>query len=187
MPGMLLALILNHPGQQDVCATASRAAGGHPSGMKIRARARAALPRALRCPRRGLTPRRPATRRGTVVQAFSHAVAAIYRPASREGGARRLASRTRSPGLASDARPGLRLGAVGHPARLLARATGNRRAAAPIRVGGRRPGPRGVADWSGVASRRRIEPCVRFSRTRLSDIVHRLAYASVGFTVPVRR
>jgi hypothetical protein len=48
-------------------------------------------------------------------------------------------------------------------------------------------GPRGVADWSGVASRRRIEPCVRFSRTRLSDIVHRLAHASVGFTVPVRR
>ena len=44
-----------------------------------------------------------------------------------------------------------------------------------------------MADWSGVASRRRIEPCMRFSRTRLSDIVHRLAYASVGFTVPVRR
>jgi hypothetical protein len=48
-------------------------------------------------------------------------------------------------------------------------------------------GLRGMADWSGVASRRRIEPCMRFSRTRLSDIVHRLAYASVGFTVPVRR
>ena len=48
-------------------------------------------------------------------------------------------------------------------------------------------GLRGFADWSGVASRRRIEPCVRFSRTRLSDIVHRLAYASVGFTVPSRR
>ena len=48
-------------------------------------------------------------------------------------------------------------------------------------------GPRGVADWSGVASRRRFEPCVRFSRTRLSDIVHRLAYASVGLTVPLRR
>jgi len=35
------------------------------------------------------------------------------------------------------------------------------------------PGLRGVADWSRVASRRRIEPCVRFSRTRLTDIVHR--------------
>ena len=66
------------------------------------------------------------------------------------------------------------------------------RAAAPRsdlgrRVGGRRPGTARLADWSGVASRRRFEPCVRFSRTRLSDIVHRLAYASVGFTVPVRR
>jgi hypothetical protein len=30
-------------------------------------------------------------------------------------------------------------------------------------------------------------PCVRFSRTRLSDIVHRLPYASVGRTVPLRR
>jgi hypothetical protein len=43
------------------------------------------------------------------------------------------------------------------------------------------------ADWSGVASRRHIEPCVRFSRTRLSDIVHRLAYAVVDRTVPVKR
>ncbi len=40
---------------------------------------------------------------------------------------------------------------------------------------------------SGVASRRRIEPRMRFSRTRLTDIVHRLTYAVVGFTVPVRR
>ena len=48
-------------------------------------------------------------------------------------------------------------------------------------------GPRGVADWSGVASRRRIEPCVRFSPTRLTDIVHRLAYAVVGRQVPLRR
>jgi hypothetical protein len=38
-----------------------------------------------------------------------------------------------------------------------------------------------------IASRRRIEPCMRFSRTRLSDIVHRLANASVGLTVPLRR
>ena len=38
-----------------------------------------------------------------------------------------------------------------------------------------------------AASRRRIEPCMRFSRTRLTDIVHRLAYASVGLTVPERR
>jgi hypothetical protein len=37
------------------------------------------------------------------------------------------------------------------------------------------------------ASRRRIEPCMRFSRTRLSDIVHRLTYAVVGCTVPLRR
>ena len=55
------------------------------------------------------------------------------------------------------------------------------------RVGGRLPGRTAFADWPGVASRRRIEPCMRFSRTRLSDIVHRLAYAVVGFTVPVRR
>ena len=30
-----------------------------------------------------------------------------------------------------------------------------------------------------VASRRRLEPCLRFSRTRLTDIVHRLACAVV--------
>jgi hypothetical protein len=41
-------------------------------------------------------------------------------------------------------------------------------------------GPRGVADWSGVASRRRIEPWMRFSRTRLSDIVHRNVQGDVG-------
>jgi hypothetical protein len=56
------------------------------------------------------------------------------------------------------------------------------------RVGGRRPGPLGlVGQRHPAASRRRFEPCVRFSRTRLSDIVHRLAYAVVGFTVPPRR
>jgi hypothetical protein len=44
-----------------------------------------------------------------------------------------------------------------------------------------------LARLAGVASRRRIEPCMRFSRTRLSDIVHRQAYAVVGLTVPVRR
>ncbi len=38
-----------------------------------------------------------------------------------------------------------------------------------------------------AASRRRVEPCVRFSRTRLTDIVHRLAYAVVGRTVPLKR
>jgi hypothetical protein len=44
-----------------------------------------------------------------------------------------------------------------------------------------------LARLAVVASRRRIEPCMRFSRTRLTDIVHRLANAVVGFTVPVRR
>ena len=48
-------------------------------------------------------------------------------------------------------------------------------------------GLHGMADWSGDASRRRFEPCMRFSRTRLTDIVHRLAYAVVGRTVPLRR
>ena len=37
--------------------------------------------------------------------------------------------------------------------------------------------PRGLADWPRGASHRRIEPCVRFSRTRLSDILHREAFA----------
>jgi hypothetical protein len=37
--------------------------------------------------------------------------------------------------------------------------------------------PRGLADWPGDASPRRIEPCVRFSRTRLSDTLHREAFA----------
>ena len=44
-----------------------------------------------------------------------------------------------------------------------------------------------LARLAVVASRRRIEPCMRFSRTRLTDIVHRLANAVVDFTVPVRR
>ena len=48
-------------------------------------------------------------------------------------------------------------------------------------------GLHGMADWSGDASRRRFEPCMRFSRTRLTDIVHRLAYTVVGRTVPLRR
>jgi hypothetical protein len=57
------------------------------------------------------------------------------------------------------------------------------------RVGGRLARPRSACwpDWPGFASRRHIEPCMRFSRTRLTDIVHRLAYASVDRTVPVRR
>jgi hypothetical protein len=93
---------------------------------------------------------------------------------------------------AVDSRSGRRAGAYRHAAR----AIGNRAMRHSVSespgyswvgsAGGVR-GPRGVADWSVVASRRRIEPCVRFSRTRLSDIVHRLAYASVGFTVPFRR
>jgi hypothetical protein len=32
-----------------------------------------------------------------------------------------------------------------------------------------------------------FEPGMRFSRTRLTDIVHRLAYAVVGRTVPLKR
>ena len=45
------------------------------------------------------------------------------------------------------------------------------------RVGGRLRFPHGLADWLPDPSRRRIEPCVRFSRTRLSDILHRRACA----------
>ena len=44
-----------------------------------------------------------------------------------------------------------------------------------------------LARLAGDASRRRIEPCMRFSRTRLTDIVHRLAYAVVGRIVPLKR
>jgi hypothetical protein len=55
------------------------------------------------------------------------------------------------------------------------------------RVGGWRPGRTAYPTGLGLASRRRFEPCMRFSRTRLTDIVHRLAYAVVDRTVPVRR
>ena len=42
------------------------------------------------------------------------------------------------------------------------------------RVGGRHHGPLGrMASGTVSASRRRIEPCMRFSRTRLTDIVDR--------------
>ena len=42
------------------------------------------------------------------------------------------------------------------------------------RVGGRLAGPLGLnGQRHRVASRLHIEPCVRFSRTRLTDIVHR--------------
>jgi hypothetical protein len=34
------------------------------------------------------------------------------------------------------------------------------------------PGPRGLADWPGFLPSP-IEPCVRFSRTRLADVLHR--------------
>jgi hypothetical protein len=49
-----------------------------------------------------------------------------------------------------------------------------------------------TALWAGrPAAPRRLppphRPCVRFSRTRLSDIVHRLANASMGLTVPLSR
>ncbi len=57
----------------------------------------------------------------------------------------------------------------------------------PVGSAGGLDGLHGMADWSGDASRRRFEPCMRFSRTRLTDIVHRLAYAVVGRTVPLRR
>src|SRR6266852_7285528 len=41
------------------------------------------------------------------------------------------------------------------------------------RVGGRRPVPRGRSRLVPVSSRRHLEPCVRFSRTRLTDVLHR--------------
>ena len=39
------------------------------------------------------------------------------------------------------------------------------------------PGPRGVADWPGFLPPP-VEPCMRFSRTRLTDVVHRRHSAS---------
>ena len=47
-------------------------------------------------------------------------------------------------------------------------------------AGGSRGRTAVLARLAVVASRRRIEPCMRFSRTRLSDIVHRLADAVRG-------
>ncbi len=48
-----------------------------------------------------------------------------------------------------------------------------------------------AGDWRGgcrsVSSPRRFTPYVRFSRIRLSDIVHRLACAAALRTVPVSR
>ncbi|MFD4483345.1 helix-turn-helix domain-containing protein [Streptomyces sp. NPDC058471] len=48
-----------------------------------------------------------------------------------------------------------------------------------------------VGDWRGgyrsVSSPRHFKPCMQFSRTRLSDIVHRLACAVALCTFPVRR
>jgi hypothetical protein len=50
---------------------------------------------------------------------------------------------------------------------------------ARCRVGGRRLGRAAVLSPTGlVSSRRHLEPCVRFSRTRLSDVIHRLHSAS---------
>ncbi len=68
------------------------------------------------------------------------------------------------------------------------------------RVGGRRAAdlpprdPRGAGHHRCVSSRRRIDPCMRFSRTRLSDVLHRAAFGVArhgrrgrgGRTVPLR-
>ena len=41
------------------------------------------------------------------------------------------------------------------------------------RVGGRRLVPRGSGRLVPVSSRRHVDPCMRFSRTRLTDALHR--------------
>src|SRR5918994_5980663 len=58
--------------------------------------------------------------------------------------------------------------------------------ATPCRVGRRLAGPVGLSRPAAPGPLPPpFEPCVRFSRTRLTDIVHRLAYAVVGRTVPL--
>jgi len=54
------------------------------------------------------------------------------------------------------------------------------------RVSGRLRRPHGCGRLVVSASRCRLEPCVRFSRTRLSDILHRSACAFPWRTVPLR-
>jgi len=46
----------------------------------------------------------------------------------------------------------------------------------PSRVGERYPLAARHCRLAGSASRRHLEPCVRFSRTRLSDVLHREAF-----------
>ncbi len=60
---------------------------------------------------------------------------------------------------------------------------------ARCRVGGRRQ-RRAAVPTGQVSSRRHLEPCMRFSRTRLSDVLHRrhsAAPVGVGLGRPVER